>query len=414
MLHRLRRTFIAINMTLVSIVLLVVLSLQLFSSWRQITQTTDEALRRAMTWGESGPDHWQVAPPQPSTGNNRRQQGQQLFVPVFCVDIIGDSVLLTANNLTVSEEILTAAVQGALAGRENVETLAELSLRYMRVQSPDGTRIVFADITWQAEAMRQQVISAHLVVFSALVGFFLVSMVLARWATRPIERSWKQQQQLVADASHELKTPLTVMLADTDILLTHPEETVESQRKWVEYIRDEALHMKGLVEDLLFLARSDGADRPEEPKTAVHLSDLCWNSLLSFESLAFERGAQLTPAISPDISLSGHEEQLRRLVNILLDNACKYCGEEGQVTLTLEQAGNRAFLRVHNTGSPIPAEAIPHLFERFYRVDKARSRTEGGYGLGLSIAATIAADHGGSISVTSGADGTCFTVTLPA
>ena len=413
MLRQLRRKFIAINMILVSVVLLAVLSIQLFSSWRKITQTTDEALRRAVEWGENGPDHWQVAPPQPNGENNSNRRGQPLFVPVFCVDIIGDTVFLTENNLTVSEEVLTAAVEGALAGRENVDNLPDLTLRYMRVQSPDGLRIVFADTTWQDEAMRQQVSSALLVVLSALVGFLLVSIVLARWATRPTERSWKQQQQFVADASHELKTPLTVMLADTDILLAHPEETVESQRKWVEYIRDEALGMKGLVEDLLFLARSDGADRPDAPKTAVPLSDLCWNSLLSFEPLAFERGARLTPAISPDLFVSGHEDQLRRLVNILLDNACKYCGGEGDVTLTLEQTGNRVSLRVHNTGTPIPPESIPHLFERFYRVDKARSREEGGYGLGLSIAATIAAGHGGGISVTSGKDGTCFTVTLP-
>lgn len=410
MLRRLRRKFIAVNMLLVTIILLVIFSFQLYREWQQITETTDSALRRAIEWNESGPDHWQVAPPPPDGPDGR---DQQLLVPVFCVVLKEDSLLLIDNNVDVTEEVLSQAVLSALSAGENAGSLADLSLRYMRMHTFDGVRIAFADTSWQSASMRQRALTALLALVLSMAGFLLVSIVLARWATRPTERSWKQQQQFIADASHELKTPLTVMLADTDILLAHPEETVETQRKWVEYIRDEALHMKGLVEDLLFLARSDSADRPDSPKTAVPLSDLCWNSLLSFEPLAFERGARLTPAISPDIVLSGHEEQLRRLVNILLDNACKYCGAEGEVTLTLEQTGSRVFLRVHNTGAPIPPQDIPHLFERFYRVDPSRSRDAGGYGLGLSIAASIVSIHSGAISVSSEKDGTCFTVTLP-
>ena len=239
-------------------------------------------------------------------------------------------------------------------------------------------------------------------------------MFLSQWALRPIEKSWQQQRQFVADASHELKTPLTVLLADADILLAHPEQTIDSQRKWVEYIQDEARRMKELVEDLLFLARNDSAAEKERKRQPVVLSDVCWNCMLSFEPVAFERGAQVNGDIDPEVRLLGDEGQLRRLVTILLDNACKYCGPEGTVDLSLKRSGDRAVLTVHNTGEPIPPEALPHLFERFYRQDSARARETGGYGLGLAIAASVVERHRGKISVTStAAEGTTFTVSLP-
>ena len=215
---------------------------------------------------------------------------------------------------------------------------------------------------------------------------------------RPVEESWRRQQQFVADASHELKTPLTVLLADTDILLGHPGDTVESQRRWVEHIRDEGLRMKGLVQDLLFLARGDAAGW-SRPRERADLSGLCGDCVMSFEPVAFEAGLALNSGIAPGVALTGSGEELRRLCAILLDNACKYCEAGGTVTVTLTAGDHRAELTVHNTGAPIPAEAQAHLFERFYRADAARTREQGGSGLGLAIAASIVERHRGKINV---------------
>lgn len=413
MLKQLRRKFVVVNMLMVSFILLVVFGFQLYSSWRQITGSTDQALRATLQWGDSGPDRWQIGPPTPDASGGRNSE-KPIPVPTFCVMITGETIAVIGDNVDITEDILNEAIRSALDGEENVGSLPALDLRYLRAQTAAGTRIAFADTSWQTISMRRQVITSGLILLAALIGFFFTGILFSRWATRPTEKSWQQQQQFIADASHELKTPLTVMLADADIILSHPTDTVESQRKWVEYIRDEALHMKELVEDMLFLARSDNAARLDAPKTRVSLSDLCWNCLLSFEPVAFERGAQLTGEISPDIFLSGYEDQLRRLVNILLDNGCKYCGAGEQVTLSLNQSGNKVLLRVHNTGAHIPPEMLPHLFERFYRVDSSRSREAGGHGLGLAIAASIAQNHSSSISVSSReGDGTCFTVTFP-
>ncbi len=378
--------------------------MQVFAVWRQAGAETDAALRRAVLW-ETGADRWQIGGP-----------GDQSMVPTFCVvlDMSGDIRMTMDNYVEISTDTLTAAVSAALNGEEDTGRIPSLGLRYLRMFTGVNIRLAFADTSWQHGQVRHQAVSSLLIMMAALAIFFFISLFLSRWALRPVERSWKQQQQFVADASHELKTPLTVLLADADILLAHPDDTIASQRKWVEYMQDEAGRMRELVEDMLFLARSDSASDREQVRQSVSLSDLCLNCLLSFEPVAFERGAQLNDAVEPDVTVPGDESQLRRLVAILLDNACKYCGEQGTVTLTLRPEGGRAVLSVRNTGDPIPPEALPHLFERFYRADSARARDTGGYGLGLAIAAAIAESHKGKISAAStAAEGTTFTVTLP-
>ena len=405
MLRQLRRKFIWINMALVALVLLAVTAVQVFTVWRQAGAETDAALRRAVLW-ETGADRWQIGGP-----------GDQSMVPTFCVvlDMSGDIRMTMDNYVEISTDTLTAAVSAALNGEEDTGRIPSLGLRYLRMFTGVSIRLAFADTSWQRGQVRHQAAASLLIMAAALAVFFLISLFLSRWALRPVERSWKQQRQFVADASHELKTPLTVLLADADILLAHPDDTIASQRKWVEYMQDEAGRMRELVEDMLFLARSDSSSDREQIRQSVALSDLCSNCLLSFEPVAFERGAQLTDAVEPDVTVPGDESQLRRLIAILLDNACKYCGEQGTVTLTLRREGSRAVLSVRNTGDPIPPEALPHLFERFYRADSARARGTGGYGLGLAIAAAIAESHKGKISAAStAAEGTTFTVTLPA
>lgn len=164
---------------------------------------------------------------------------------------------------------------------------------------------------------------------------------------------------------------------------------------------------------MLFLAKADAAREPL-PALPLSLSDAVWSCLLPFESVAYEQGITLCSDVAPDIQVTGDEGQLKQLVRILLDNACKYAGGKGVVTLTLEREGDKARLMVNNTGAPIPPEHLPRLFERFYRADPSRSRDQGGYGLGLAIAHSITGRHRGRITVDSQEKtGTTFTVWLP-
>ena len=277
-------------------------------------------------------------------------------------------------------------------------------------------KIAFVSDTSIRTAMRSLTLTSLMVGGAALALLFGICLFLADWALRPVKRVWNQQRQFISDASHELKTPLTVILANLSILSRHGGETVDSQRKWISSTEDEAQRMKGLVEDLLTLARLDeaGQTAPMPVMSDVDLSDAVTGELLTFEPVAFERGVELESDVAPGVTVRGDAAKLKQLTAILIDNACKYAGLGGRVDVKLARRDGRIQLSVTNTGDVIPPEQLSHVFERFYRADKARTGGKSGYGLGLAIAAGIARLHGGDIAATSDAEhGTVFSVTLP-
>ncbi|MEX1308654.1 MAG: HAMP domain-containing sensor histidine kinase, partial [Eubacteriales bacterium] len=216
-----------------------------------------------------------------------------------------------------------------------------------------------------------------------------------------------------ADASHELKTPITVMLANTSILLNDKTYDKKTAGKWISYIDIEAKRMKKLVEDLLFLARLDNKESPYQ-LTKVSISDIVSENTLPFEAILFETGKNLNTDIQPNLYVNADADQLAHLVTILLDNANKYAGNHLPVTVRLKSDRNMAVLSVTNFGEPISKENLPHVFNRFFRGDKARGRSQSSSGLGLSIAKQIVDSYHGKISVRSDAtNGTTFTVLLP-
>lgn len=409
MLKKLRWKFILIITALLAGMLAAALAVQTVSAARQYREETERVLQAVLDRGEAALD-----PLRPFGGGLGQDDELRTGLPAFyaVADRWGRVGLALGFNAVLDEETVVRAVEEALAAGRESGRLEELGLRFLIRSGGNRLELAFAGMDWERGAVRRQALAAALILAAALPGFFAVSVLLSRWLVRPVEESWRRQQQFVADASHELKTPLTVLLADADILLGHPDDTIRSQSRWVEHLRDEGLRMKGLVEDLLFLARGDAGDR-ERPRGRVELSQVCEGCVMSFEPLAFEAGLVLESSVAPGVGVTGDGEELRRLCAILLDNACKYCGPGGTVRVTLE-GGGEAALTVHNTGEPIPAEDQAHLFERFYRADAARGREKGGYGLGLSIAAAIVERHGGKIAVRSTAgEGTAFTVTLP-
>ena len=249
-----------------------------------------------------------------------------------------------------------------------------------------------------------------------MAALLLVVRRLARWILRPVEEAWDQQRRFVSDASHELKTPLAVILANAQILET-AEGVPEDARRWARSTAEEAKHMKGLVEDLLTLARADEQRASGERAAAerVDLSALVDGCALEFDAVAFERGCSIESSLEPGLSVVGDPSQLGRLVRTLLDNATKYAARGTEVRVALAREGRRCRLAVTNLGDVIAPEDLEHLFERFYRTDRARERQpQGGFGLGLAIARSIAEAHGGTIGAASSPEeGTTFTVLLP-
>jgi len=236
-----------------------------------------------------------------------------------------------------------------------------------------------------------------------------VSVILARWATRPVERAWKQQRQFLSDASHELKTPLTVILSNAELLSALPLE--ERPARWTDNILSESRLMKRLVEEMLTLARADHLSQLPV-LSEVSLSDAAEDCALAFEPVAFEAGKPLEYTVTEGVTVLGDRDRLGRLVSILLDNAIKYGAEGGTITLSLEKTERQARLAVSNPGQPIPAEQLPKLFERFYRADASRGE-QSGFGLGLSIAAVIAREHKGTLRAESDETSTRFIFTMP-
>lgn len=413
MIKQLRRKFILTNMVLVMLVLLVVFGVLVGTTYQRLNQQSNTALRMALDWGGgSQPPHFEIGRPD----SQKRDDRQFSVLPVFSVtlDKTGAVADLSGINVSISDEVLEEAVAAVLAETDNEGIISSLDLRYMRQSRPEGTRISFLPTSWLNDSLFSLIGTSLLVGAGALCCFYFISLFLSSFALRPAKKAWEQQRQFVGDASHELRTPLTVILTNSSILLSHPEETVKKQIKWVEYIQAEAQRMQGLVNDLLFLAKSDDAQAVKPVLQSVPFSDLITGCMLPFESVAFEAGVTLDSEIASGITLTGNEPQLRRLAVILLDNACKYAGSGGSVQVRLNRIQNEAQLEVQNTGEPIPAEHLPHLFERFYRTDSDRARSTGGYGLGLSIAKSIVEAHKGTIFVTSTEQtGTTFTVRLP-
>lgn len=410
MIKKLRKKFICINMILISIVLLLVFgALVIFQAKRlevEVTARMGQSLERPFdenfkkTIGKS----------------DKRNLAPADFIPLYTILTDENGSILshstTNSSFSLSSDILSSAIEEAFAAQKDNGVLSDFDLRFLKRNVPEGIRIVFVDLGYEISSLRSMLFNYTLTLLLCLIAFFLITLFLARWALHPVEEAWKQQNQFVADASHELKTPLTVILANLNILLSHPDDTIRQQMKWIENTQTESTRMKKLVDNLLFLAKSDAKQIPTNFSN-FNLSDAAWSCLLPFESIAFEEKITIIEDISPDLWIYGNEEQLRQVMMILLDNACKYTEPNGTVQFHLSEEQSKITLKVQNSGDVISPEDLEHIFERFYRSDKSRSRKDGGYGLGLSIAQSIVQKHHGKIRVTSSIEeGTVFYVTL--
>lgn len=341
----------------------------------------------------------------------------EVIIPIAVYLVKSDGVYTALGDYasaSISHSLLLQANAEALAYPRTSGLLDDVGLYFERRETSNGTLVAYADESnvnaWQSLAWTLAGVGA-----GVLVAFLIINIFFSWWALRPVQRAWNQQTQFVADASHELKTPLTVILANMAIVRSQPEATVAEQSQWLESTQTEAERMQQLVNDMLDLARPDNATRAELPHITVDLTDLAETEVLQFESVAFERGITLESRVAPGVHVMGNPARLQRMISTLIDNACKYADDSGHVDVTLATSrGRDAKLTVCNTGTPIAADDLPHVFDRFYRADKARTSGAGGYGLGLAIAREIAREHNGDITVESSEGaGTAFTVKLP-
>lgn len=408
MIRKLQVKFVAMCMVMVTAVLAVVFFSAYASARQNIQIISREVLQRVLRESASN------ALSRPDIGLDLGDRVVQL--PYFTVEVWQQisgtySAYVTGGtyaNLEDTEE-LTAIITDCLSQDRTEGTVDSYNLRYLRQDNGLYQKLAFVDMSMEQATLREMMGSYFQIGAASLLLLLGVSILLARWATRPVERAWRQQRQFLSDASHELKTPLTVILSNAELLQAAP--LSDKPARWSENIRMEAQQMKNLVEEMLTLARADNM-----PHTAVleevSLSDIAADCALAFEPVAFEAGKPLDYHLAEDVTVLGDRDKLRQLVSVLLDNAIKYGQDGGTITMTLQKTDRHARLIVTNPGEPIPPEQLKRLFERFYRADASRGE-KSGFGLGLPIANTIAAEHKGTLKAESDAASTRFFFTVP-
>jgi len=262
------------------------------------------------------------------------------------------------------------------------------------------THIRYLDITDSQRTIQSLAITLSGATLAILAVFFFISRFFADRAIKPMEEAWEKQNRFITDASHELKTPLSVISANCGVLYADKEETVENQLKWVDSIMRAGDRMTGLVGSMLSLAGMEDSQL-ELLCSPFDLSAEVTAAICDMEAAALEKNLVLTKEIAPEVTVESDREHVRRILSVLLDNAVKYTDIGGEVTVLLKKEKRRALLSVRNSGDGIQPEHLPRLFDRFYRADPSRSSENGGYGLGLAIAKAIANQLGAELSVES-------------
>ncbi len=384
MIRRLQVKFVVINMTMVTVMLCFIFGL-VYHFTQSNLESESVSMMRAIA-----ADPFQLGRPD--------EQSQDLRLPYFTLQLglRGEIVATGGGYYDLSDqEFLLELIEESVGSREEVGVVEGRDLRFCRVSTPRGTVLVFADMSSENSTLEHLVKNSLLIGAVSFLVFLGISVFLSRWAVKPVAVAWQQQKQFVADASHELKTPLTVIMTNAE-LLQGGDFNEEERRGFSRSIFTMSQQMRALIENMLELARSD-AGATQQQMGRVDLSRLAMDMALSFEGVFLEKGLLLESRVEPGIVVHGSDQALRQVTDILLDNAQKYSAPGGVTTLSLCSVGQgRCQLRVADPGPEIPAEELRNIFRRFYRLDKARSR-DGSFGLGLSIALSIVAQHKGRI-----------------
>lgn len=398
MLKKLKIKFICIFMVTVTVMLGVILGTVITLTHKNIEQQSISAMRDI------------AMPPKPH--NKPEKEFEHIPKPHFSLLITPEGEFIAEDNGMFDlsdEEYLNSLFEYAESRDEETGIVPDTSLRYFRNRTPMGNSYIFTDVSAEAEMLASLYRTCVIIGLSALLLFFVISIFLAKWAVKPVEEAWDKQKQFIADASHELKTPLTVITTNAELMKSESSE--ENKSKFTDNILTMSKQMRGLVESMLEIARLDNGSVGKE-FAVFNLSETVSDAILPFEALFYEKEQNFTSEIESDIRINGNAEQIKQVVDILLDNANKYASEKSEIKLILKKQGrNQCRISVSNEGETISEEELKNIFKRFYRGDKTRQMNNS-YGLGLSIAESIATEHSGKIFAESKNGINTFTVQL--
>ncbi len=468
-IKKLRYEFMAVMMSIAAVFLVAVFTIQYFSTKNEFTTSGREALRAALgenSFTSNGVNKYnaQNPPEDPNkTGEFGINDRKYSRTPVLVIavdndgncsvirndmfflqqksehtatasDALTDPSHTTVTGIAASTELAKsteeiseygsetmdnayAAARVAITENKSEGELSDYDFYYMKKTDSDGTvRVAFIDYAKERSVLMSDIKSALLISAGVIVVMFIMSLFLSKAVLMPVAVAWNDQQRFTADASHELKTPLTVIISNAELMAKSENYESAKNRRRLDNIRTEAARMKELVLELLEIARGDMTEK-SLIKEEVNLSEIIEDDLLSWEPPFFESHKTRKDEIEENIYMIGDASKLRRLADILIDNALKYSDSDSEVTVILkkeEKAEPRyAYFSVTDFGTPMTEDEQKKVFERFYRSDYSREETPG-YGLGLAIASKITEEHNGTIKASSnGKDRNTFTVRFP-
>lgn len=411
MIKRLKRQFVLITMIIVGIIIVSLFTaicvLTYNSQMRQAVDFLEQEVSSPLGLHNNGMPNENM--PQPTPPSNDFSQLPKIYAFKVYVDNSGNVYSLNKSNDDIDDTHIDDAVEAALSEDRASGRIKSKSLIYFKKLTQGGTIIAFTPSDSVDNALYDTMLICLILCVLSLLIFFLLIERLSAYVIKPVKKAWELQRQFVADASHDLKTPITVILANNDILLSHKESTVESQEQWIKSTEGEALKMKGLVTQMLELAKAETPSM-NLALEKTNLSTETEAEILQLEPIAFEKQITIDASIKENVVIKTNKDSYLRILQSLLDNAIKYSPNKSTVKVSLQEDKQRVILLVNNA-QYINGEDLTHIFERFYRADKSRS--EGGYGLGLSIAKSLAQGLGGDLGVKSSLDdGTTFALIL--
>ncbi|BFT76119.1 sensor histidine kinase [Paenibacillus sp. P36] len=402
MFRKLRNRFLIVNLVIITFIMLLAFASIYTITYQNVRKGIDMELHRVTDFYHNPDGNKGV--PRPG-GSPLPQQSYDTAGPPpersvsFLLQADDQWNLVAANSrFDMDTDFYTLALQKAVSSKSDNGQfhLEGNTWAYLVQKNGTGNSVVYLDITAQMDILTNLIYTFSVVGFIMLIVIFFTSRFFANRSIAPVKEAFNKQKQFIADASHELKTPLAVINTNADVLLANSDDTIHNQVKWLHHIKSETERMKTLTNDLLYLTEMEDS-RAGLLFANFNISEAVEGVILTMEAVVYEKDISLTYGIEPDLSLRGSCEQIKQVVMILLDNAIKYTKPKGSIALTLQKRHSDILLTVTNTGEGIPSDHLGRIFDRFYRANQSRSRKSGGYGLGLAIAKSIVEQHKGKI-----------------
>lgn len=399
MFKKLRNKFLFINLGAILLVLLISFISIFFITYKNVENEVISQLNQTLSQNEDNRNDRPIP-----IGENEKDAQEELPPSIsFWLEVDENMKITNKNNLhfdSIQTSTYKALVNEVSINNETGFFSYNGSYWAYKVEtSNSGYRIAFTDISNNVSTLTGMLSAFAIVAVVSSILALLFSRYFANRAIEPMKETFQKQKQFVSDASHELKTPLTIINTNVDLVLSNEDQSVASQKQWLTNIKNEVNRTSTLTNNLLYLSKMDATEFKDSER--INISSQIEQCTLSLEAIAYEKQMTFETDIKEELYVKGSPSMINQLIIILLDNAIKYSEENAKIEVILGSSSKHVNLQVINQSKTIPSEKLEHLFDRFYRADDSRNSQSGGHGLGLAIASNIIDKHHGKITINS-------------